>query len=196
MIKFHLQDNLEPYKIFYKKYKEAQAASQQNIEAACLSTCSNKKIPHSRFVNIKYVNDNEFIFFSNYESLKAQDIINNNNVSLVFFWSATNIQIRIQGIVHKLDEHRSDKHWMFRQKEKNILAIASNQSSKIASYKDVQKKYKEYATSDLTKRPDYWGGYVVVPHYFEIWEGNKSRINKREAYELSSSNWSYFILEP
>lgn len=196
MIKFQLQDNLEPYKIFHKKYKEAEAASQQNIEAACFSTCSDKKIPHSRFINIKYVNDNEFIFFSNYESLKAEDINHNNNVSLTFFWSSTNVQIRIQGLAHKLDGFRSDKHWFLREKEKNILAIASNQSSKIASYENVQKKYKEFTTFDLTKRPNYWGGYVVVPYYFEIWQGHKSRINKREVYEIYNGNWNNFTLEP
>ena len=71
-------------------------------------------LPTSRFINIKYINNDEFIFFSNYKSSKAEDIDANKNVSLTFFWNSINVQIRIQGVVEKLDEYRSDAHWKLR----------------------------------------------------------------------------------
>jgi|TARA_B100001063_G_scaffold243930_1_gene275596 pyridoxamine 5'-phosphate oxidase len=196
VIKFNLKKNIEPYEIFLKNYKLAELASQGNIEAACLSTCSSKKIPHSRFINIKYINDNEFIFFSNYQSLKAEDIQDNNNVALTFYWNSINLQIRIQGIVNKLDKKRSNDHWKLRQNEKNILSISSNQSSKISSYSKVEEKYKKYANQDFLNRPNYWGGYIIVPDYFEIWQGHKSRINKREVFKFVNDSWENFFLEP
>jgi pyridoxamine 5'-phosphate oxidase len=196
MIKFNLKAEIEPYKIFLANYKLAEAASQTNIEAACLSTCTDTKIPRSRFVNIKYINDDEIIFFSNYQSPKARDIAANNHVALNFLWNAINVQVRIQGIAHKLDENRSDNHWKLRKYEKNILAISSNQSSQISSYTKIKDKYKEFAKDNLLDRPSYWGGYVIVPSYFEIWEGHESRINKRLAFKLSGNAWESFYLEP
>lgn len=196
MISFNLSKDIIPYNIFLDMYMLAQRASQKNIEAACFSTCSDKKIPHSRFINIKYINDNEFIFFSNYQSLKAQDIQSNNNVALTFFWSSINVQIRIQGTISKLDDNRSNDHWKLRQNQKNILSISSNQSSPIASYSKVKKKYEEFSNHDLSNRPNYWGGYAIIPNYFEIWQGHESRINKREVFELCDDNWKNFFLEP
>jgi pyridoxamine 5'-phosphate oxidase len=196
MIRFNINKKIEPYKIFLDKYKAAETASQKNIEAACLSTCSTNNTPNSRFINIKYINNDEFIFFSNYKSSKAEDIDANKNVSLTFFWNSINVQIRIQGVVEKLDEYRSDAHWKLREDDKNILSISSNQSSKIASYNDVIGKYKESSKHNILKRPCYWGGYVIIPNYFEIWQGHKSRINKREAFELKDDNWKSFCLEP
>lgn len=196
MIKFNLKNDIEPYNIFLANYKLAEAASQLNIEAACLSTCSNTKVPHSRFINIKYINDDEFIFFSNYQSSKAKDIEFNNNVSLNFLWNSINVQIRIQGIALKLDKNRSDEHWNLRESKKNILAVSSNQSSQISSYIKIKDRYNEFAKHDSLERPSYWGGYVIVPSYFEIWKGHKSRINKREAFRLSNNDWISFYLEP
>lgn len=196
MIKFNLIKDIAPYKIFYDMYEMAESASQRNIEAACFSSCSDEKIPHSRFINIKYVNDNEIIFFSNYQSAKANDIRSNKNVALTFFWNSINVQIRIQGTISKLDEKRSDKHWKLRKNEKNILAMSSHQSLPIASYEKVKKNYEKFVNHDLSDRPNYWGGYVVFPNYFEIWQGHDSRINKREIFEFCNDSWNSFFLEP
>ena len=106
----------EPYVCFRDLYYNAITYSQKNIEAAAISTVSIDKKPSSRFVNIKYVND-KFIFFSNYNSQKGNDLDNNNNASLLFFWNAINVQIRIEGSVHKTTSVFSDKHFDVLTKE-------------------------------------------------------------------------------
>ena len=197
MIKFNLRKNIEPYEVFLKNYKLAESASQGNIEAACLSTCSSKKIPHSRFINIKYINDNEFIFFSNYQSLKAEDIQDNNNVALTFYWNSTNTQIRVEGNIMKLDEDSSNKHWMQRNRDKNALAISSDQSSPSINFEKIIEDY-QYVLNvpGSLQRPDYWGGYIIIPNYFEFWTGHKSRLNNRKVFEINNGSWKSKILQP
>ena len=89
-------------------------------------------------------------------------------------------------------------HFHNRSIEKNTLAISSSQSSRIESYNEVIQKYKNTLKSitPKTKRPEYWGGFSLIPYYFEFWVGHESRINKREVYESSDSNWNNYFLEP
>tara|TARA_Y100000746_G_C15380685_1_gene398094 strand:- start:144 stop:737 length:594 start_codon:yes stop_codon:yes gene_type:complete len=192
------KDNMEaPYKEFIQRYKNAEKANQANIEAACLSTISAQIHPHSRYINIKYINNNEIIFFSNYRSAKAIDIVSNQNIALNFFWSSINTQIRIEGVITKLSASRSDDHWNIRSKYKNALAISSNQSSVIESYDEIKVNYESTLNStDLSKRPKYWGGYIIKPNYFEFWEGHKSRINKRNIYKKDKTSWNQYYLQP
>lgn len=197
MIVFNTLNMEIPFHEFIKFYKYAESVHQLNIEAACLSTVADQAKPHARFINIKYINNNEIIFFSNYTSIKAADIESNQNVALNFFWNSANIQIRIEGIIKKLSEKRSNDHWETRSKHKNALAISSNQSSATKSYKEVINNYEKVLNSyDVLKRPKYWGGYVIKPIYFEFWQGHDSRINKREVYEKVSHNWKHFIIQP
>lgn len=196
MIDFNLNKETSPCLKVFKLYEHAKDASQKFIEAACLSTCDDSKTPQSRYVNIKYINDNELIFFSNYNSLKAKNIEYSNKISLVFFWDSINCQIRISGTISKLDSKRSDAHWKKRSKEKNILSTISQQSNKIKSYDQITKKFNNSLDIDVSSRPNYWGGYSISPYYFEIWEGHPSRINKREIFELCNEEWLNYYLEP
>lgn len=187
----------EPYVCFRDLYYNAITYSQKNIEAAAISTVSIDKKPSSRFVNIKYVND-KFIFFSNYNSQKGNDLDNNNNASLLFFWNAINVQIRIEGSVHKTTSVFSDKHFDSRTREKNITSIISRQSSKVRNYEDLVEKYnlaaKDFSHKEIN-RPDHWGGYELDPKSFEFWYGSESRLNKRKKFIKSSNKWNYFYLE-
>ena len=188
-----------PLKEFNKFYNNAMSSKQQSIEAACISTIdASKKTVHSRFINIKYVDESNFIFFSNYESNKANEIKTCSKVSLAFYWNTVNIQIRIEGEISKLDELVSDEHFRNRSKKKNALAISSNQSKEIDSYETVQKNYQQELDkiSDLSKRPIYWGGYTISPQYFEFWEGHESRINKRSVYKKNISSWNHYFVQP
>tara|TARA_B100002051_G_C16734733_1_gene640522 strand:+ start:268 stop:861 length:594 start_codon:yes stop_codon:yes gene_type:complete len=197
MILFNKNIKSEPQKELIKLYHIATKKNQRNIEAASLSTISSDNKPHCRFINIKYVNENEFIFFSNYNSSKARDINLNKNIALTFFWNLANIQIRIEGEIKKLDEKRSDIHWLTRSVEKNALAFSSDQSKEIASFKEVKRNYNNVLKNeDLTKRPKYWGGYVVVPHYFEFWEGSDFRLNKRKVFFNENEVWNKKLIQP
>ena len=81
--------------------------------------------------------------------------------------------------------------------KKNALAISSNQSKPVSSYDQVHENYKKSLNNNNLKEcPEYWGGYSFTPYYFEFWEGHKSRLNKREVYEMKNNNWDHYILQP
>lgn len=199
MIQF-INNKEVPITIFQKFHENGLLSNQPNIDAACLSTFNtiNNEIS-SRFINIKYVKNNKFIFFSNYESPKAKDIKTFNKVSCVFFWPNINLQVRIQGSIKKTTEKCSDEHFNNRTKEKNILSIISNQSRETKTYDNFVKKYYKFIENYDRKinRPNYWGGYEITPIYYEFWEGHKNRLNKRLFYRINDSGiWESGYLEP
>ena len=156
-----------------------------------------KKEVNSRFVNLKFVNDKEFIFFSNYNSPKSKDFTENNQITGLIYWNNINVQIRMKAFIEKTSVSFNDAYFAQRDKKKNALAISSNQSQIISSYEEVKKNFNETLDNDdLTKCPDYWGGYSFIPYYFEFWKGHESRLNKREAFLLNNENWIHSFLEP
>ena len=199
MINISNISNQLPYIKFAKLYNEALAAKQQNIEAICISSFDDKnKESNSRFVNLKYIINDEWIFFYNYMGPKGSEFKINPNISAAFFWQQTNTQIRVKAQISKSSSEFSDDHFKKRDKEKNILAISSNQSKKIDTYEDFLDVFEQASKviSDTTKRPDHWGGYSFRPYYFEFWQGHSKRINKREGYILKGDNWENFFLQP
>ena len=191
-------NNSTPYKLIEKYYNLALNKNEEHIEAISISSYSSEKNEvDSRFVNLKMIDNDEFIFFSNYQSPKASQFLSNNQIAAVFFWRTINVQIRMKAKIKKLPSEVSDKYFLERSKDKNALAISSRQSQKISSYEDVIKNYNLVLDkSNLEIRPDYWGGYSFTPYYFEFWEGHESRLNKREAYEKSGDSWKHLILQP
>ena len=199
MINIEKIANLPPFTEFKKQYNLAFKYDQKNIEAMAISSFSKElNEVDSRFVNLKFIENKEFIFFSNFDSPKAIQFKSHEQVSLLFYWNSTNIQIRIKGVIKKISSAVSDKHFKERSNKKNALAISSNQSKKVNSYQDVVDSYNIVLNNnDLLKdRPDYWGGYGVEPYYFEFWEGDDSRLNKREAYINIDGSWIHSLLQP
>ncbi len=198
MIKFINISEEIPYKIFKNKYDDAIKANQSIIEAICISSYSsaNNEV-NARFVNLKFVNDKEFIFFSNYESPKSEDFVSHDQITALFYWSSTNVQIRMKAKINKTSREFNLKYFSDRDEKKNALAISSNQSKPVSSYDEVYENYNNSLKNDSLKDcPEYWGGYSFVPYYFEFWEGHKSRLNKREVYEMKNGDWGYGILQP
>jgi pyridoxamine 5'-phosphate oxidase len=192
--------NVAPLREFKRYYDKALNAKESNIDVMALSTidCEAMK-PRSRYVNLKYIKKNKFIFFSNYLSDKGKEISNCNQVSCLFYWNSIYTQIRIEGNITKSSASLSDSHFEKRELKKNALSISSKQSKKIQSFEVVMNQYNEALSSnDLFKRPSYWGGYSITPYYFEFWEGHKNRLNRRKAFsKLKNSNkWSHFLLSP
>tara|TARA_Y100000768_G_scaffold388983_1_gene389671 strand:+ start:458 stop:1054 length:597 start_codon:yes stop_codon:yes gene_type:complete len=198
MTDFINNSNKEPFKRLREFYEKAYLAKQDNIEAIAISSYSEKKNEvDSRFVNLKIVDNEDLIFFSNYLSPKANQFLEHNQISALIFWSKINVQIRFKATIKKLKEDISDEYFIKRSEDKNALAISSDQSRPINSFIDVENKFKKvFKNNDLKKRPVYWGGYSFKPYYLEFWEGNKSRLNKREAYSLEYNDWKKFLLQP
>ena len=166
--------------------------------AFVLSTSDNESNPHSRIVLLKDYDKDGFTFFTNYNSKKGRDIAENSNVTMLFFWDRLERQVRINGNATKISPELSDEYFNSRPYESRIGAIASNQSDTLSSKEEledrietIKKKYPENP-----KRPENWGGYKIVPHYFEFWQGRESRLHDRIVYEKSEDKWVKKLLNP
>jgi pyridoxamine 5'-phosphate oxidase len=188
----------KPYVIFKKIYDKALIAKQENIDALSISSYNKEKNEvNSRFVNLKFIKNDEFIFFSNYRSPKSIDFESHVQMAALLYWPSINTQIRMKAKIKKTPNEYNQKYFFDRSEEKNALAISSNQSKPIDSYNQVKENYnKSLKNDDLKKCPVFWGGYSFTPYYFEFWEGHELRLNKREAYEKSNDSWKHLILQP
>ena len=198
MIQFTNLNQENPYLLFREKYNKASSAGQEAIEAISISSY-NKALGEvdSRYVNLKFINNDEFIFFSNYNSSKASAFKSHNQVAALLYWSSINIQIRMKAKIKKTSKEFNNKYFFDRSEKKNALAISSNQSELIESYSQVKENYYNLLEGgDLKKCPDYWGGYTFTPYYFEFWEGHESRINKREIFDKIDGVWRHAFLQP
>jgi len=198
MIKFNNLNKEIPYLLFKKKYDEALNAGQKGIEAISVSSFNKEENEvNSRYVNLKFITNDEFIFFSNYNSPKASSFNSHNQIAALLYWPSINVQIRMRAKIKRTTDEFNQKYFYERSEEKNALAISSNQSKPIDSYNQVKENYnKSLKNDDLKKCPEFWGGYSFTPYYFEFWEGNKFRLNKRNLYRKDNTNWNHFILEP
>ena len=198
MIQFNNLNPEIPYQFLKEKYDEALNAGQRGIEAISISSY-NKEISEvdSRYVNLKFISNDEFVFFSNYDSPKAFSFNSHNQIAALVYWPSVNVQIRMRAKIKKTSNEYNQKYFFDRSEEKNALAISSNQSKSIDSYNQVKENYnKSLKNDDLKKCPEFWGGYTFTPYYFEFWEGHESRLNKREVYEKSDDSWKHIILQP
>ena len=164
--------------------------------AMTLSTASQNNKPRNRVVLLKKFNEDGFVFFSNYNSSKGQEIAFNPNVCLSFFWPSQERQIIIQGSAKKISSKESDDYFYSRPIESQIGAIVSNQSSVIPNREFLEKKFIEIKKSTKIKRPDFWGGYLVNPNRFEFWQGRKNRLHDRIEFIFENSLWKNNRLSP
>ena len=198
MIQFNNLSQEIPYQFLKEKYDEALNAGQRGIEAISISSF-NKELNEvdSRYVNLKFISNDEFIFFSNYDSPKAFSFNSHNQIAALVYWPSINVQIRMRARIKRTTDKFNQNYFFDRSEEKNALAISSNQSKPINSYSQVKENYnKSLKNDDLKKCPEFWGGYSFTPYYFEFWEGHESRLNKREVYEKSGDSWKHLILQP
>ena len=199
MISMSKLPNDVPYTIFKNYYDLAIKSKQESIDAIAISSLDNvSQEVESRMVNLKYIVNNEWIFFTNFNSLKARNFAKHNQISALFYWSSINVQIRMKAKIFKTSSTISDEHYKNRTTEKNALAYSSMQSKKIASYDLIVQNYNKALESSkvILTRPKYWGGYSFTPYYFEFWEGHESRINKREVYDKIDGIWKHSFLQP
>lgn len=190
----------DPFFQFSQWLKEAVEAEVLEVNAMCLSTVSKDGFPNSRVVLLKEL-DEGFVFFTNYESAKGKELESNPKASLTFFWAEIERQVRIVGTVSKVSTEESDAYFLSRPYGSQLGAWASPQSQEILSrdvietnQKDLERKFTELAII----RPPHWGGYRLVPHRVEFWQGRPSRLHDRICYEkvLGSSSWKVARLAP
>jgi len=189
----------EPLRQFEKWLKEAIEAQVPEPNAMILSTVDNELMPSSRVVLLRSFNEKGFVFFTNYNSRKGKEIRNNPKASLLFFWPHLERQIRIEGLISKIDSDASNQYFHSRPLESRLGAWASNQSEKLNSRIELENKYEHYKTTfqqQIPSRPPYWGGYILKPEYYEFWQGRESRLHDRICYEKQKLNWEIGRLSP
>lgn len=192
-----------PLRQFELWFGEALKAEVPEPNAMTLATATPKGVPSARIVLLKGFDEGGFVFYTNYESKKGQELTENPHVSLVFFWQSMARQIRIDGLVEKLPKTASQAYFNNRPHGSKLGAIASPQSRIIENREMLEKKYLETETQYEGKNeievPDYWGGFVVKPYKIEFWQGRSNRLHDRLLYTLQKiepKEWKIDRLAP
>ncbi|KAK5645383.1 hypothetical protein RI129_006683 [Pyrocoelia pectoralis] len=212
-----LEDDIpvkDPIQLFDKWFREARETPELiEPNAMCLSTSTRDGFPSARFLLCKGYGEEGFQFYTHYTSRKGQELEENPNVALTFYWNVLNRSIRIEGIAEKLPVSYAETYFKSRPHASQIGALCSNQSKLIESRDklietadDLQNKYKP----GEVPKPQHWGGYIVKPKSIEFWQGQNDRIHDRIKFRQAKNdeipdsvlshkgvgNWIYERLQP
>ncbi len=191
----------DPIKQFEVWFQQALDADLLEPNAMTLATATPDGKPTARIVLLKEVSDRGFVFYTNYESQKGQQLIANPYAALVFLWNKLERQVRIEGRVEQLSPQESTAYFHSRPKASQLGAWTSDQSRVIANRKILKQKLADLQTQykdDVTiPRPEHWGGFRVIPNRIEFWQGRPSRLHDRLVYDLQDNgSWQLKRLSP
>ena len=201
-IKAGLNEDLikpEAMEQFSDWFDEALTAKVMEPNAMTLATSNIEGQPDARIVLLKGIDEKGFVFFTNYNSKKGRDILENSQVALLFFWPELERQVRIHGTVDKISHQQSEEYFHSRPIGSQLGAWASPQSSIIENRQVIEENLKQvqekYNNGDIPL-PDHWGGYRVEPIKIEFWQGRASRLHDRIVYEKNESSWKIYRIAP
>lgn len=190
----------DPIRQFTKWFDEAIRANVPEPNAMNLATVNENGRPASRIVLLKGIENNMFIFFTNYQSRKGKELEQNPACALTFFWPELERQIRIEGIALRIDEKRSEQYFQSRPRGSQVGAWASPQSSVISDRSLLEERAKQieakYKGEEVLPRPNQWGGYEINPLMIEFWQGRPSRLHDRILYTKDDGAWKINRLAP
>lgn len=187
----------DPFAQFERWFKDALAASLPLANAMTLATVTAQGAPDARIVLLKGVDQGGFVFFTNYESRKGEQLAARAEACLVFFWSQLERQVRIDGTVHKVTAAESDQYFATRPLGARQSAIASPQSRTVADRAFLESRARSAAQlGDAPPRPAHWGGYRVTPSRIEFWQGRENRLHDRLRYARAGGGWTIERLAP
>jgi pyridoxamine 5'-phosphate oxidase len=188
-----------PIKQFQVWFDQAMTADILEPNAMTIATTTKAGIPSARIVLLKGVDERGFVFYTNYESRKGQELAANPYACLVFWWGVLERQVRIEGSVEKVAEAETEAYFHSRPLGSQLGAWASNQSRVIPDravleqrLADLTRQYQNQAVP----RPPHWGGFRVIPTAIEFWQGRPSRLHDRLLYRLIDSSWKIERLSP
>jgi len=191
--------NNDPFEQFELWFKQAQEAEIIEANAMSIATASSEGEVTIRTVFLKYFDTNGFVFFTNYDSKKAQQIAENPNVALLFPWLKLERQVKIMGTAEKISAAESFKYFATRPRGSQIGAWSSKQSSVISSrsvllnkFEEIKQKYK----NGQIPLPSFWGGFRVIPKKIEFWQGKTNRLHDRHLYTNINNSWKIERLSP
>lgn len=180
-------------------FEDVLKSEKSDPTAMVLSSVDEKGYPDSRVVLLKALEEEAFIFFTNYQSTKAMQLQHTPYAALNFYWPQMARQVRIRGRIKRCPEERSDRYFASRPVKSQYSALASPQSKEIADRAILEQKLNELIRQHGQQpvvRPDYWGGYMVLPDEIEFWQGRDNRLHDRIHYYRQANQWWHRRLAP
>ena len=188
----------DPYVQFDRWFQEAVAAKMPMLNSMTLATVSASGQPSARIVLLKGVDARGFVFFTNYTSRKGAELAANPAAALLFHWTELEREVRIDGRVEKVTARESDEYFASRPLGSRHAAIASPQSEVVANRAALETRFAaaEKSHGESPTRPPHWGGYRVLPHAIEFWQGRPNRLHDRVLYTHVDGSWKITRLAP
>lgn len=189
------KDPFNQFKIWFDLVVKAEVIEPN---AMTIATSTKNGIPSARMVLLKGFDETGFTFFTNYESRKGKELLDNPLASLLFWWREFERQVRIEGTIEKISRKDSEEYFNVRPLKSRYGALSSNQSEIVKNREVLEKRF-----SDLEKQfgenpptPENWGGYKLLPNKFEFWQGRRDRLHDRICYEKVNNDWKIYRLQP
>jgi pyridoxamine 5'-phosphate oxidase len=190
----------DPITLFSKWFAEANKAEPRDANAMALATVDANGMPNVRLVLLKDFGPEGFVFYTNLESAKGEELKYNAKAAFVLYWKSLNRQVRVRGSAEPVSDAEADAYFATRPREAQIGAIASKQSRRLASRAAFEKDIAEVAArygEDKVPRPEYWGGFRIVPLEIEFWAERKFRLHDRLVFRRKgASSWTKTFLYP
>ena len=191
--------NDDPIVQFSLWMQQAVDSEIQDSTVMIVASVAANGQPSQRIVLLKKIDQNGFVFFTNYESRKASEISTNSKISLLFPWNIIDRQVKVCGDVEKITVEQTSEYFFSRPKGSQLAAIASKQSSVLTSRKELVERFeslqKEYEDKNIPL-PGFWGGYRVIPSEIEFWQGGANRLHDRFRYLRNEGGWVIDRLAP
>ncbi|SDT05643.1 pyridoxamine 5'-phosphate oxidase [Halopseudomonas sabulinigri] len=189
----------EPHLLFATWFAQAVEIETTEANAMMLATVDEQGQPHLRTLLLKGFDERGFVFFTNYQSAKGEQLATQPRAAMTFWWHDLERQVRIEGQVEKVSDEESDVYFHSRPAGSRLGAWASPQSQVIAGREVLEQRLAaleiQYA-EDQPPRPPHWGGYRLVPQVIEFWQGRASRLHDRLRYQLQDGQWRRERLAP
>ena len=187
-----------PFEQFSKWLEDAVKAEIYDPNACSLATVDGEGRPVSRAVLLKALEDEQFVFYTNYQSRKSSHLDQNPNTCMHFPWFALQRQVIVTGKVEKIAADRAEEYFLSRPLESKLGAWASRQSERVDSRESLEKTYLEMQEKfgDNPPKPPHWGGFALIPETIEFWQGGPSRLHDRFMYSLENNHWTVQRLNP
>lgn len=189
----------DPFALFDEWYAKARESEPNDPGAMALATADTNAQPHVRMVLLKGHGPEGFVFYTNEESDKARELVQNPQVALLFHWKSLRRQVRIEGAIEPVPDEQADAYFASRARDSQLGAWASDQSRPLDSRATFEQRFEEmkrrYEGGDVP-RPPHWGGFRVVPRRIEFWSDRPHRLHERRLFVQSRDGWSEGLLYP
>jgi pyridoxamine 5'-phosphate oxidase len=189
----------DPLDQFRAWMRDAESSGVQHPNAMVLATATRQGEPSARVVLLKEIDERGFVFYTNYESRKGDELAENPQASLLFHWEGSGRQVRVEGMVERTSRTESEEYFATRPRDSQIGAWASHQSSTVAGRRELERCFDEVRMRFENRRvplPPDWGGYRLLPRAIEFWQEREHRLHDRLCYRRLETGWEITRLNP